>query len=379
MVLTGILSGLAGLSLALLGWQWLAARGFPLHRRALNPDFHPDLTLLKPLKGCDAHTEECLRSWFKQEYGGKVQLLFAVASENDPVVPVVRRLISELKFADSELVVCENLQGANAKVAKLSRIQSRARHSILVISDADVLAPPDLLNQIVLPLKDPRVGLVNCFYRLRDECNLAMRWEAVATNADFWSQVLQSNALKPMDFALGAVMAVRRGCLDEIGGFAALADCLADDYQLGHRVAARGHRIALCPVTVDCRNSPMNWGAAWKHQLRWARTIRVCQPVPYFFSILSNAGLWALLLVLWSHGWLALFGGICLCVRIVAGLDMQRRLMRRWQIADAPVMVLKDVLHAAVWLMAFLGNTVEWRGRKMLLRKDGTVVHIGEG
>ena len=123
----------------------------------------------------------------------------------------------------------------------------------------------------------------------------------------------------------------------------------------------------------------MNWGAAWKHQLRWARTIRVCQPVPYFFSILSNAGLWALLLALWSHGWLALFGGICLCARIVAGLDMQRRLMGRWQVADAPVMVLKDVLHAAVWLMAFLGNTVEWRGRKMLLRKDGTVVHIGEG
>ena len=122
-----------------------------------------------------------------------------------------------------------------------------------------------------------------------------MRCEAIAINADFWSQVLQAASLKPLDFALGAVMLTRRKLLAEIGGFTVLANCLADDYQLGHRIAQNGHRIALCPVVVECWHPPMNWYGVWKHQLRWARTIRVCQPVPYFFSILSNATLWPLL------------------------------------------------------------------------------------
>ena len=107
-----------------------------------------------------------------------------------------------------------------------------------------------------------------------------MQWEAIAINADFWSQVLQSRSLKPMDFALGAVMATRRQQLREIGGFAALVDCLADDYQLGNRIARRGYPIALSPVVVECWSAPMGWAAVWKHQLRWARTIRVCQPRP---------------------------------------------------------------------------------------------------
>ena len=107
--------------------------------------------------------------------------------------------------------------------------------------------------------------------------------------------MLHTRSLKPLDFALGAVMATRRPLLAEIGGFSALADCLADDYQLGHRLARRGHQIALSPVVVECWSAPMGWAAVWKHQLRWARTIRVCQPMPYFFSLLSNATLWPVL------------------------------------------------------------------------------------
>src|ERR1035441_8628013 len=123
-------------------------------------------------------------------------------------------------------------------------------------------------------------GLVCCFYRLANPTTLAMQWEAIGMNADFWSQVLQSRSLKPLDFALGAVMAIRRQHLEEIGGFAPLVDCLADDYQLGNRIARRGHPIILSSLVVECWSAPMGWAAVWKHQLRWARTIRVCQPVP---------------------------------------------------------------------------------------------------
>jgi ceramide glucosyltransferase len=207
-----------------------------------------------------------------------------------------------------------------------------------------------------------------------------MHREAIAVNADFWSQVLQAASLKPLDFALGAVMVTRRKLLAEIGGFNALANCLADDYQLGHRIAKNGHRIALCPVVAECWDTPMDWHGVWQHQLRWARTIRVCQPLPYFFSILSNATFWPLL-------WLAdslvpsvtlcapLTAIACVLIRICIAQNLQRRLMQsRENLAPPWLVPVKDLLQVALWIGAFTGSTVEWRGRRMKLRRDGTLV-----
>jgi ceramide glucosyltransferase len=180
------------------------------------------------------------------------------------------------------------------------------------VSDADVRAPSHLLRNLVALLEEPAAtaadastdqrpaGLVTCFYRIAESGALtpAMRWEAVAVNADFWSQVLQGLTFRELDFALGAVMALRRGDLSRIGGFRALADYLADDFQLGRRIACIGRRVVLCPVVVECWSPPARWGEVWRHQLRWARTIRVCQPGLYALSILGNATLWPLAWVL---------------------------------------------------------------------------------
>jgi ceramide glucosyltransferase len=425
-ILNAILASLACLSLALLLWQWLAARRFPLHQRVSHQDYAPAVTLLKSLKGCDAETENCLRSWFAQQYAGGIQILFGVASAADPVCGIVRKLTQEFPEHDVRLVVCAQPLGANAKVSKLAELEKLAKHEILVISDADVRVPPDLMVNAVAPLSEAGwagaplpaaaarveggargvsrpagVGMVNCLYRLANPTTLAMQWEAIAINADFWSQVLQSQCLKPLDFALGAVMVTRRKCLEEIGGFKALADCLADDYRLGNRISRNGHRIVLCPVVVECWDPPMTWRAVWKHQLRWARTIRVCQPVPYFFSILSNVGFWALLLLmagLWSslngvttHTISAGQGGFaadlsmpvgmgvaiavgCCLLRILVAYDLQRRLTRSSAHANYFWLVpIKDLLQAAIWLCAFAGNRVEWRGRRFRLRRDGTL------
>jgi len=379
-----IFGALALLGGALVGWQWLAARRFPLHQRiaSASADFTPGLTLLKPLKGADATTYESLQCWFRQNYAGPVQLIFGVADEQDPVVPVIRRLLAEHPTVDALLVVCGPLVGTNAKIAKLAQLVTRARHEYILVSDADVRVPADFLVNVIAPLRQPENGLVCCFYRLANPVNAAMRWEAVAINADFWSQVLQSATLKPLDFALGAVMLVRRATLVEIGGFPALANCLADDYQLGHRVAARGHQIALCPVVVECWDAPAGWGAVWRHQLRWARTIRVCQPVPYFFSILSNASLWALLLLVSGLVGPHMLGvtGLALgllVMRVCLAGDLQRRFTPdRPLVSPFWLVPVKDWLNAGIWLAAFAGNTIEWRGRRMKLRPDGTLQEI---
>jgi ceramide glucosyltransferase len=454
-ILNLIFGPLALLSLALTLWQWLVARRFPLHQRMaeiqpsptpgsgrseaapassprpspLAP--HPSISLLKPLKGCDPATEHCLRSWFSQQYTGPIQILFGVTAADDPVCGIVHKLLQEFPGSDAQLVVGNRLPGANAKVAKLVELERLAKHDLIIISDADVLVPPDLLANIVAPLcgvplsdlmggKAGRAedcapyhsyeisGLVCCFYRLANPTTLAMQWEAIAVNADFWSQVLQSRSLKPLDFALGAVMATRRQHLQEIGGFAPLVDCLADDYQLGNRIARRGYSIALSPVVVECWSAPMGWADVWKHQLRWARTIRVCQPAPYFFSLLSNATLWPLLwLIVRPAAPVAACALVCFLVRILTALDLQRLLNHStpvgrtssvgrasprahfsedaWAREDARppapktpwryawLIPLKDLLQAALWLLAFLGNRIEWRGQRMRLRSDGTL------
>jgi ceramide glucosyltransferase len=415
-ILQGILAALAILSFLLTLWQWLAARRFPLHRRsaehrlgALGSDRDspsqssalPPITLLKPLHGADEHTEACLRSWFTQDYAGQTQILFAVADADDPASAVVKRLLAEFPQRDARLVVCPGRLGANAKVSKLAQLQPHAKHALIVISDADVFAPPDLLANLISPLAislgapaslparssdgsapaempalPGRIGLVNCFYRLARPGTLARRYDAVAINADFWSQVLQSRALKRLDFALGAVMAVRREALDQIGGFTAFADHLADDYQLGRRIARAGWRIEFCPVVVECRDAANSWRRIWARQLRWARTIRVCEPLPYFFSLLSNGTLWPLL-------WLALtaspqslaVGGGFLLARIAVAADLQRRLTQSSaNVRDFWLVPAKDLLQVALWILAFTGRSIEWHGEQFRLRQDGTLV-----
>ena len=372
MVLNLILGGLAVLSLVLVLWQARVARRFPLHRREPNPGFAPGVTFLKPLKGCDSVTAACLESWFDQQYPGPRQILFAVASAEDPVCAVVRDLIARRPETDAELVLCPDLLGPNAKVSSLVQIERRARHSILVISDADVFVPPDLTAQAVLPLRDPAAGLVNCFYRLASPVNTAMRLEALAVNTDFWSQVLQSLSLKPMDFALGAVMATTRGHLAAIGGFSALLDYLADDYQLGRKIAATGARIALCPVVVECRSSPQTWQEVWTHQLRWARTIRVCQPGPYFSSILHNPTLWPLVWAAAAPG--AVSGGflaLCLGARLWTARAAMARLCQGQPAPPCWLAPAKDLLQAVLWCLAFTGRHVSWRGRRFRVLPDG--------
>ncbi len=375
MSLSGVLAALALLSFALMLWQWLAAWRFPLHRRAADLSFAPAVTLLKPLKGCDAATADCLRSWLAQDYAGPVQILFGVASEQDPVCDLVRQLLAEFPARAAQLVICGETLGANAKVSTLIQLQRLARNPVLIVSDADVRVPADLLANVVAPLRPAAVGLVNCFYRLANPTTLALRWEAVAINADFWSQVLQARSLKPLDFALGAVMAVRREALEQIGGFAALVEYLADDYQLGHQIARAGWRIELCPVVVDCWSAPMGWAAAWKHQLRWARTIRVCQPGPYFLSLLANASLWPCLWLLAARSTAAAAAtAACLLTRAAVARQLQARLTQRGVGAPGWLAPIKDCLGAALWLGAFSGQRIEWRGEQYDLRTDGRLV-----
>ncbi|HXI50743.1 MAG TPA: glycosyltransferase [Candidatus Saccharimonadales bacterium] len=364
MILSVILGVLSLLSLALGIWQLAVALRFPLHLRLDQPRFTPGITLLKPLKGCDARTRECLASWLAQDYAaGPRQILFGVASADDPVCGLVRQLIAEHPGCDAQLVICPEQLGANAKVSQLVQLHRRTSQEVVCISDADVWVPPDFLLNAVAPLAQDSVGLVHSFYQMQNGTGLGMRWEAFAVNVDFWSQVLQSASLKPVAFALGAAMITTRRRLDAIGGFSALVDYLADDYQLGHRVAGTGGEIAFCPVVVECRSDTQSFAEVWAHLLRWARTIRACQPGPFFASILSNASIWPLLWFSFRPSVVSAAGAVvCLLFRWVSARRLERRLTGRTTASGLAMPLVKDLLGAVTWACAFLGSGVRWRG-----------------
>jgi len=374
---SSILAGLAGISFALGVWQWVAGRRFPIWKReAEGKAFFLAVSVLKPLKGCDAETGACLESWFAQEYGGEVELLFGVASADDPVCALVRGLMAKYPKRKAELIIADSVLGANAKVSTLCYLSRKARHEILVVSDADVSIGYDFLPEVIGGLRRESVGIVNCFYIQAGVETLPMRMEAVAGNADFWTHVLQAVMLKPMNFALGAVMALRQQELKAIGGFEELLEYLADDYELGNRVARMGKELTLCALPVECRSEAYGWKEAWEHQVRWGRTIRVCRPVAYFFSILGNGTLWPLLAML-SSGTTGRF--VCagmLCARMLAAVSNYGRLthQRPWWVA--PVTLLQDIGQACVWIVSFLGNKIVWRGERFRVHGSGKLTRL---
>jgi ceramide glucosyltransferase len=344
----------------------------------------PGISVLKPLKNCDGETERCLRSWFVQKYPGPVQILFGAASAEDPVCALVGELQSEFPQADARLVVCSQVLGANAKVSTLRQLEPLVQHPLVVISDADVCAPPDLLVNLAPQFDDPSVGLVTCFFRLANPRTLAMRWEAVFVNADWWSRALLAKAVGKLDFAFGATIALGASQLKAIGGFASLLDYLADDYQLGQQVFKQGKRIELSTVVVECCDPPMGWAQAWKHQLRWARTIRACKPVLFFFSIVENATLFPLLWLVadWSLGapgasslaWDPVLPAcvLFLTVRVATALRQQKRLTQsNKHFAYWWLVPVTDLLNALIWAAAFCGSRIEWRGERFRVLRGG--------
>lgn len=354
-------------------WQLAVAVRFPLHRRFPSSNRNPPVTILKPIKGADEFTEECLRSWVNQDYKGKAQILFAVDSKDDPAYKICARIVNESVGVDAQIVVCNRNSGTNAKVSKLVQLTPLIKGEIVIVSDADVRAPSDLISGSVGLFENEDIGLVCCFYTLANPATFAMKWEAVAINSDFWTQVLQAKSIKPINFALGAVMMIRKTALEEIGGFNAVADRLADDYWLGRLISESGFKVELSPIVVECFHDPASWKETFAHQLRWSRTIRICEPLSYFFSIISNLTLWVSLFLIVNPSLPAFgffFSGIL--TRIFTATYYQKKLTGGKIRAYEVIMpIFKDLTQFFIWVLSFMGNTVEWRGKKYKVAPDG--------
>jgi ceramide glucosyltransferase len=336
-------------------------------RRSAIPNYRPPVSILKPVRGRDAGFYEAIRSHAVQQYA-EFELLFGVARPDDPALEDIERLMRDYPAIPIRVIATSN-DAPNGKVGSLEILAREAKYDVLLVNDGDIVVAPDYLTRVIGLLEDPMVGLVTGLYRARG-ASLAANAEALGIVTEFVPSVLVARLLSSSGFALGATMAFRAKDLAAIGGFASIREYLADDYQLGARIAALGKRVAMCDSVVVTNLGAGSWRDVWKHQVRWSRTIRVSRPAGYLGYLVTQATFWCVIAALAGHWRIALAGE---AVRLLAaaasmwaaGEKRTHRLL---------LVPLRDLFGFAVWCVGIAGNTVEWRGLRFHLRRDGRLV-----
>jgi ceramide glucosyltransferase len=338
-------------------------------RRNGIPDFRPPVSILKPLRGRDPQFYEAIRSHAVQAYP-VFEMIFGSANPQDPALADVRRLQAEFPDLAIRIVDTDN-DAPNGKAGSLEILAREARYDVLLVNDADILVEHDYLVRVIGLLGDSSVGLVTCLYRARG-ASLPSRAEALGVGTEFAPSVLVARLLSSSGFALGSTMALRATDLQAIGGFAAIREFLADDYQLGARIAALGKRVAMADTVVETSLGAGSWKDVWKHQVRWSRTIRVSRPAGYFGYLVTQATFWCIVAAGLGYGRTTIMG---LFFRIAAaGAAMNA--LGDTQFLKLLAVPLRDLFGFAVWLAGVTGNNVEWRGLHFKLLPDGRIREV---
>ena len=331
----------------------------------------PPVSILKPLKGTDPGMYEGFRSHCLQDYPD-YELIFGVNDPDDPAVELVRRLQQEFPHRAIELVVCPKVLGTNMKVSSLAQMLPRARFDHLIVNDSDINVEADYLRRVMAPFADERVGMVTCLYRGIAGRTLGSMLESVGISSDFTAGVLAARVLEGIHFALGSTLAFPRRALEAIGGFEPLVDYLADDFELGARIAAAGYEVRLSEVVVDHHLPDYSFRGFVQHQLRWARSTRDSRRWGYTGVVLTFGLPWAVLDVALSRGqrWSWAFLASALLLRFAMAAVVGLRVLRDRQLwRYVALLPLRDFAALLVWAASYAGHTVSWRGDLFVLKK----------
>jgi ceramide glucosyltransferase len=350
----------------------VAALRFFRRRDAAAPfsDFTPPVSILKPIYGLDRETYENYASFCAQDYPN-YEILFCVSDDEDPAIPVIEQLARDFPLCHIKLLIGSEPLGVSDKVNKLCRMASEAQYEILAVSDSDVRVEPEYLRAVAAPFRDPSVGAVTCLYRGLTDGSLAANLEAIGNSTDFTAGVLVAWLFAPVNFTLGATMATTKKRLAEIGGFESLVDHFSDDYELGNRIAARGHRVELSTFPVSIVFPHQTLVDAFRHQLRWNVSIRYSRPAGHLGLIFTQALPLALLAAIFapSAAW-----AISLLVSYLLLRGISAWVVGVYGMRDAGVrrhmelLPLRDAFAFVVWVASFFPQRIHWRGREFYVR-----------
>jgi ceramide glucosyltransferase len=344
----------------------------------------PPVSLLKPLRGTDPYAYESLRSHCLLDYP-HYEIIFGVADPADPAVALVERLIREFPARAIRLVICSQALGANRKVSNLIQMLPHAAHDHLLINDGDIHVPTDYLRRVMAPFHDHRVGMVTCLYRGVPARTLGSKLESLAISTEFFPGVLAALRLeKGMRFALGSTLAFPRRALAAIGGFEPLLDYLADDFELGCRIAAAGFEVVLADVVVETHLPNYTFADFFSHQLRWGRSTRDSRPWGYTGVLLTQGLPWALAAVAalylppssavsvpgWGSQWGWMLLALIFALRLAVADIVGRKILHdNYVWPNIYLLPLRDLIGLTIWIGSYTGRRVRWREEEFILKK----------
>ncbi len=358
---------------AVLAWRNYTSR--PRH----NPATQTPVTILKPLCGDEPGLYEHLRSFCLQQYS-QYQIIFGTLDAADPALSVVARLLQEFPQLPIDVVVNPQRHGNNNKSSNLINILARARHPLLVISDSDVAVNPDYLASVTAPLRDERIGLVTCLSHDSPTRGIWSRLGAMYVNEWYFPSVMLAWLFGYQGYASGQTLCLRRSTLEDIGGLTALVDHLADDYQLGQLILARGLRIVLSPYEVRAGHYEPDLASLTRHEIRWMRTLHIVRPWSFrmifltFSMLLALVGLGLTTQAPWHAAAWTLFG-VTAVARV--GLHFVHRLRHTGPLLDDFLLIpIRDVLLCWLWCQTLFSRRVTWRGASFDVDTTGVMRRI---
>jgi len=368
-----------------LGWTLLAMSGagclylalatlaLARHMRGARPAALSDaaVTILKPLYGAEPRLYDNLASFLRQDHDGPMQLLCGVHGPDDPAVAVVERLRRDHPAARIDLVIDTARHGANAKVGNLINMTAAIAHPVVVLSDSDIAVAPDYLARVLAALAQPGTGAVTCLYAGRGDAGFWSRMGAAQINYSYLPNLVFSATAGLVRPCMGSTIALTRDTLDRIGGFAAFADILADDYAIGDAVARLGLTVALPPMLVTHGCTDASARALARHELRWGATVRAVAPAGYAGSVVTYplplACLGAIIHPLAGAGLIV----ASLLLRAV----MKRTIDRITGARPLPVWLLplRDGTGFLIFLASLFIRRVDWRGARLTMTEKGRI------
>lgn len=336
------------------------------------------VSILKPLRGTDPRQYAGFASHCQQQYAGPYELVFGVTTLDDPAIEAVARLRVEFPEVPIRLVECAQRLGANGKISSLMQMLPEARFEHIIVNDSDILVSPQYLTRVMKPFiastdAEKPLGLVTVPYLGQAHGTLWSRIEALGVSTDFIPGVLAARALEGgLRFGLGSTLATTKTALAAVGGFGALVDQLADDYELGARLYASGYRVELAHETVATSIPAYRFRGFVDHQLRWSRSTRDSRRAGYVGLLFTYVLPWSLATMLasgfslWS---LSLFS-VALLVRVLVSLNVGVGLLRDGQVLrDIVLLPVRDVFGLIFWVWSYASDMVVWRGERFRLRR----------
>lgn len=337
------------------------------------------VTILKPLYRVEPDLFQNLETFFAQDYAGPLQIVFGVHDEADPAVEVVRALQAKYPHADTAIVADTALYGANAKISNLINMLPRAKHGTLVLSDSDIAVGRRWLAQVVSALARPGVGIVTCLYTgepAREGHKLWSSLGAMGSSYTFLPNAVTGRSLGLAFPCMGSTIALKRATLDEVGGFAAFADQLADDYEMGRAVRAKGYTLAIPALGVGHTAAENSLSDLVRHELRWTRTVRMLDPAGHAGSLVTHGFAFALMAAILLNFSVPALG--------VLALTLSARLFLKYRIDGAfgtyagPywLVPVRDLLSFGVFVASLYGETVHWRGTHFAVEPSGAMSQV---